>query len=79
MAEGVYDLENFSIVGKSVPRVDVEDKAAGRVKYINDTIIAGVLHAKLHTSLYAHAKIISIATPQYQLNTIPNNCVPRKP
>ncbi|WP_106497342.1 xanthine dehydrogenase family protein molybdopterin-binding subunit [Lentibacillus sp. Marseille-P4043] len=54
--------ENFSVIGKDVQRVDVADKAFGRVKYTNDISIPGVLHAKLHTSSHAHAMITSIDT-----------------
>lgn len=56
------NTENFSIVGKDVQRIDVSDKAFGRVKYTNDISVPGVLHAELHTSCYAHAKILSIDT-----------------
>lgn len=54
--------ENFSVVGKDVQRIDAADKAFGRVKYTGDISIPGVLHAALHTSDYAHAKIKSIDT-----------------
>ncbi|GGN64846.1 xanthine dehydrogenase family protein molybdopterin-binding subunit [Oceanobacillus indicireducens] len=51
---------NFSVVGKSVPRVDIADKASGRTKYTNDLSSPGMLHAKLHISDRAHAMIHSI-------------------
>lgn len=54
------DTKTFSIVGKNVQRVDVSDKAFGKVKYTNDVSVPGVLHAKLHTSSHAHALIKSI-------------------
>ncbi|WP_188455064.1 xanthine dehydrogenase family protein molybdopterin-binding subunit [Virgibacillus oceani] len=52
--------ESYTVIGKSVPRVDMPDKAFGRTKYTNDVTIPGVLHAKLHTSTRAHAVIKSI-------------------
>ena len=51
---------NFSVVGKSVSRVDIADKASGRTKYTNDLSSPGMLHAKLHISDRAHAMIHSI-------------------
>lgn len=56
-SEGAQEMDSFSFVGKSIPRVDVADKVAGRVKYTNDLSLPGMLHAKLHTSPYAHARI----------------------
>jgi len=55
---------NYSYVGKDIKRVDIDDKAFGRVKYTNDISIPGVLHAKLHTSAYAHANITSVDTSE---------------
>lgn len=54
--------ENLTTVGKDVQRVDVIDKAFGRVKYTADTSEPGMLHAQLHTSTHAHALIKSIDT-----------------
>lgn len=55
-------MEKLTTVGRSVHRVDVWDKVTGRVKYTNDIRISGMLHAKLHTSPHAHARIRSIDT-----------------
>jgi len=55
-------MENLTTVGKSVPRVDAEDKVAGKARFTSDKITPGMLHAKLHTSCYAHAKIKHIDT-----------------
>jgi len=54
-------MDSF-VIGKSVPRVDALDKVTGRVRYVNDTNLPGMLYAKLHTSIYAHAKILSVDT-----------------
>ncbi|MFC4182715.1 xanthine dehydrogenase family protein molybdopterin-binding subunit [Saccharococcus thermophilus] len=49
-------------IGKSVIRKDAWDKVTGRAKYTNDFKEKGMLHAKLVTSPYAHARIRAIDT-----------------
>ncbi|MGG1658397.1 xanthine dehydrogenase family protein molybdopterin-binding subunit [Brevibacillus sp. NRS-1366] len=49
-------------IGTSVPRIEAENKVTGRAKYTADFSSPGMLHAKLLTSTYAHARIISINT-----------------
>lgn len=58
----MYEMnqKNFTYVGKDIQRVDIEDKAYGRVKYTDDVMEPGVLIAALHTSTHAHAKIKNI-------------------
>ncbi len=51
-------------IGKSVPRLEADIKITGQARYIPDIEIAGMLYAKILTSPYAHAKIISINTEQ---------------
>lgn len=51
-------------VGKSEKRVDIVEKAAGRVRYVSDYAAPGMLHAKLVTSTEAHAIIKSIDTTE---------------
>lgn len=53
-------METSFAVGKPVIRLDAAEKVAGRAKFNNDEVIQGVLHCKLVTSKYAHAKIKSI-------------------
>jgi len=53
-------LNSFSYIGHNVPRVDAWDKVNGRAKFTGDTSEPGMLHAKLHTSRYAHAVLKSI-------------------
>jgi len=55
-------LRNFSIVGRSVPRVDGVDKVTGRAKYTGDLIVPGMIEGKFLRSPYAHARIRSIDT-----------------
>lgn len=52
--------ENYTVIGKSIPRIDIKDKAYGKTRYTNDISMPGTLHAKLLTSTSAHAKIKSI-------------------
>lgn len=58
--------ENLTTVGTDVGRVDVADKAFGRAKFTDDMPAPGMLHAKLHTSSQAHARIKSIDTSEAQ-------------
>ena len=56
---------NTSIaIGKSIQRKEAWDKVTGVAKYTDDYIVPGILHAKLVTSPYAHAKIKSIDTSE---------------
>jgi CO/xanthine dehydrogenase Mo-binding subunit len=47
-------------VGKVEKRIDVVEKARGKVRYVSDYAVPGMLHAKLVTSTQAHALIKSI-------------------
>ncbi len=47
----------FSVVGKSLRRVDGEQKVTGRERFTADMWVRGVLHGRLLLSPYAHAKI----------------------
>lgn len=47
-------------VGKPIHRIDTMEKAAGVVRYTDDFTMPSMLHARLVTSQYAHAKIKSI-------------------
>ncbi|WP_062107021.1 xanthine dehydrogenase family protein molybdopterin-binding subunit [Bacillus niameyensis] len=51
-------------VGKAEQRIDTVEKAAGTVRYVGDFSTPGMLHAKLVTSSYAHAKIKAINTKE---------------
>lgn len=47
-------------IGVSIQRKEAMDKVTGAAKYNTDFIAPGLLHAKLLTSPFAHAKIIAI-------------------
>ncbi|MHB1405803.1 MAG: xanthine dehydrogenase family protein molybdopterin-binding subunit [Desulfitobacteriaceae bacterium] len=53
---------DFSVVGHSVRRKDVEAKATGQAVYAGDMKFDGLLHGKALRSAYPHAKIIDIDT-----------------
>ncbi|KUO78335.1 MAG: 4-hydroxybenzoyl-CoA reductase subunit alpha, partial [Desulfosporosinus sp. BRH_c37] len=56
--------ENYAVIGKSVPRIDVFDKLTGRAKFTGDLKFPNLLVGKLLTSPYAHARILSIDTSE---------------
>ncbi|MFH1154434.1 MAG: molybdopterin cofactor-binding domain-containing protein [Pseudomonadota bacterium] len=55
-------MEEFNIVGKSVPRNDARAKATGTAIYTDDMKLPGMLHGQLLRSPYAHARIVNIDT-----------------
>ncbi|MBC8062570.1 MAG: xanthine dehydrogenase family protein molybdopterin-binding subunit [Clostridiaceae bacterium] len=50
-------MNNLKVIGKSITRKDSLDKVSGTANYTNDFESPGLLHARLLTSPYAHAKI----------------------
>ncbi len=50
-------IKNYTYVGKDIPRIDLKDKAFGKARYTNDEVKLGTLHAALHISTHAHAKL----------------------
>ncbi len=56
--------ENYSVIGKSVPRIDVIEKITGRAKFTGDLKFPNMLVGKLLTSPHAHARILSIDTSE---------------
>ena len=46
------------MIGKSPPRLEAADKAAGRARYVDDVRLPGMLHAAILTSPHAHARIL---------------------
>ncbi|AQR93704.1 xanthine dehydrogenase family protein molybdopterin-binding subunit [Clostridium saccharoperbutylacetonicum] len=53
-------------IGVSIPRKEAFDKVTGKAKYTDDLTQTGILHAKILTSRYAHAKIKSIDVSEAQ-------------
>jgi len=58
------EKRSFSIVGKSVPRVDGVAKVTGVAKYVADLVVPGMTEGKFLRSPYAHARILSIDTSE---------------
>jgi CO/xanthine dehydrogenase Mo-binding subunit len=56
-------MENkYQYIGKSVKRHDGYEKVTGTAPYVADLKMNGLLHARVKTSPYAHANILSIDT-----------------
>lgn len=53
-------MENINGIGVSIPRKEAFDKVTGAAQYTDDFTSPGMLYAKILTSPYAHAKILSI-------------------
>lgn len=56
----IQETERPAQVGTSIPRQDGPDKVTGRARYAGDQLVSGLLHARLVTSPYAHARILGI-------------------
>ena len=54
------DPATYTIVGKSVPRLDIPDKATGRFTYMHDFRVAGMLHGRVVRPLAIGAKLESV-------------------
>ncbi|MGE5817342.1 MAG: 4-hydroxybenzoyl-CoA reductase subunit alpha [Deltaproteobacteria bacterium] len=54
--------KEFSVIGKSVPKIDARDKVTGRAKYTGDLKVPGMLIGKILRSPHAHARILNIDT-----------------
>jgi len=55
-------MQSYSVIGKSLPRLDGVEMATGRAKYTDDIILPGMLYGKILRSEYAHARILNIDT-----------------
>lgn len=54
--------QDLKYVGKYVPIHDVKEKVTGKIKYVGDMEISGMLYGKLVLSSIAHGKIVKIDT-----------------
>ena len=55
-------MSEYSVVGKSVPRLDSKDKVTGRAKYVFDMKLSGMLVGRFLRSPHAHAIVKNIDT-----------------
>jgi 4-hydroxybenzoyl-CoA reductase subunit alpha len=53
-------MKVFSVIGKSIPKVDGVVKVKGEAKYTDDLSLPGMLYGKILRSPYPHAKIKNI-------------------
>ena len=56
--------QEFSVVGKRLPRVDGADKTIGKTMFAADMTMPGMVHAKLVRSSHAHAMITKLDTTE---------------
>ena len=56
--------QEFSVIGKSVEKIDGRVKVTGQAQYTGDLKFPNMLVGKILTSPYAHAKILSIDTTE---------------
>ncbi len=59
-------MQEYTVVGKSIPKRDAVEKATGRAQYIQDISRPGMLHGKILYSKYPHARILNIDTSRAQ-------------
>jgi len=57
-----YDIDDYKVVGKSLPRYDARDKVTGRAKYTGDIVLPKMLHGKILHSPIPHGRITRIDT-----------------
>lgn len=55
-------MEDYSVIGKSLPRVDAVVKATGDAKFTVDMVLPRTLYGKILRSPYPHARILNIDT-----------------
>ena len=55
-------MQEFSVVGKRLPRIDAVDKVMGKARYTTDITLPGMLFGKILRSPHAHARILRIDT-----------------
>lgn len=55
-------MEEYSVIGKRISKVDALTKALGEAKYATDIYLPGMLHGKVLRSIYPHARILRIDT-----------------
>lgn len=53
-------MKGYSVIGRSIPKVDAIPKATGEGKFAPDIFLPGMLHAKVFRSSRPHARILRI-------------------
>ncbi len=62
MVQTTDHMTNHTVIGKATHRNDATDKLTGHARFAGDLPFAGLLHARLVLSPYAHARIVAIHT-----------------
>ena len=62
MAKMIDKTNQKRAVGQPTRRKDAADKVRGLTRFAGDMPVAGLLHARLVLSPYAHARIVNIDT-----------------
>jgi 4-hydroxybenzoyl-CoA reductase subunit alpha len=57
-------MENYSVIGKSVPKIDGRAKVTGQARYTGDLKFPNMLVGKILTSPHPHARILNIDTSE---------------
>ncbi len=57
-------MQQYSVVGKRIPRVDGGVKVTGEAQFTADVVLPKMLYGKILRSPYPHAKILSIDTTE---------------
>jgi 4-hydroxybenzoyl-CoA reductase subunit alpha len=55
-------MDEYSVIGKRLPRVDAREKVMGQAKYAADYSLPGMLWCKVLRAPHAHARILRIDT-----------------
>jgi len=53
-------MEEYSVIGKRISKVDALTKALGEAKYATDIYLPGMLHGQVLRSIHPHARILRI-------------------
>src|SRR4051794_34420124 len=48
------------LIGSRLPMLDARARVTGRLRYVQDVTVPGMLHARILRSPYAHARVVSI-------------------
>jgi 4-hydroxybenzoyl-CoA reductase subunit alpha len=56
------DKQNLSVIGKSLAKVDAQQKVAGETVYADDLFLPRMLYGKILRSVYPHARILHVDT-----------------
>ncbi len=62
MSEATTQNKEYSVIGRSFPKIDARDKATGRARYTGDIKVPNMLYGKILRSPHAHARILKIDT-----------------